>query len=1039
MNNRRRANPRPVTIKIFQANVDKGEESHSAALQLAFLEGYNVVILQEPNTSYDKKKQLCRTQYHPGFVTPAKHRDLLWVRVNGVTILNVYNRPEVESTLEVLEDWTPPVNCVVAGDMNASHASWQSDRPASQDGNRIYEWTERHNLQLLNEPDEATTMAKRYTRGNTIDLAFSNVPEAMATVEIHVTTGSLHYTIGIEIPRTNPSHPRKNQSHHARRDRSLRKTCSFKRFFRTLPGHVAEWAMAAAHKATHGGTRNARTLMTIYGSHVVSTRIKQVKKCNVPGWMKPIQRLQPPPIQVGDATYSTEIEKAMALRREKLERRDASDDIPDGWRPAVNPSKEIPFTRTISAKETEKAVLHTGNTTPGSDGITTKMLRAAWPHIASPLTTLYNACLRRGHHPSVFKAAEVVMIPKPNKRDLSDIGSWRPISLLSCLSKGLERVIARRMAYAALKNGILHPSQAGALPKRSAVDIVTSLVYDIEKALAADRVATPVTEDAMGAFDAILHKPACVSKTQPHQAPNWDVAYPKGSPISPILYILITAALYFLPGAVQRYGYADDTAMLFIGDLLEDTARQANEAIAAMETWGRGEAIHFDPNKTEIMHFSRRKADHNKSPDISHGDKEAQAAASMRWLGIVLDKKLTFNYHVNEWTQKARRVVNHLRAMNNTVRGMAATAARRAAWAVAMPTLFHGLDAWLPGLDTGDSHLKRNHISKKNLDKIQRVLNLACRMILPMWKTTPLEFLWKEADIPPASVLLRYIQERIAVRYATLDKELPISIRLRQSQKEIVLKMRPLIAKQMALRHSRLLRTAHRTDKIERPRLLPQRFSDNIEVEGPTERQTKENAVAEFEQWLGSRPAGYLVFSDGSKTDADTAGYGFAVFYHGQLLDWGSAQLGRREVFDAEIHGALAGLKAAMQRNSRCEPITVCMDNTSVIDCTGSKAADSSQACFREFQKIGDRHSYLISVKWSPGHTGIFGNELADQLAKHGATLPTDDHLPSVSYRKRQMKKQITIDHRAWWASVERTEYQKFGLSAELKKLPELN
>lgn len=45
MNNRRPANPRPVTIKIFQANVDKGEESHSAALQLAFLEGYNVVIL----------------------------------------------------------------------------------------------------------------------------------------------------------------------------------------------------------------------------------------------------------------------------------------------------------------------------------------------------------------------------------------------------------------------------------------------------------------------------------------------------------------------------------------------------------------------------------------------------------------------------------------------------------------------------------------------------------------------------------------------------------------------------------------------------------------------------------------------------------------------------------------------------------------------------------------------------------------------------------------------------------------------------------
>lgn len=60
------------------------------------------------------------------------------------------------------------------------------------------------------------------------------------------------------------------------------------------------------------------------------------------------------------------------------------------------------------------------------------------------------------------------------------------------------------MAYATLKNGILHPSQAGALPKRSAVDIVASLIYDIEKALAAGKVATLVTEDVMGASDAIL-------------------------------------------------------------------------------------------------------------------------------------------------------------------------------------------------------------------------------------------------------------------------------------------------------------------------------------------------------------------------------------------------------------------------------------------------------------------------------------------------------------------------------------------------------
>ncbi|KAM3464881.1 hypothetical protein MY5147_009405 [Beauveria neobassiana] len=58
---------------------------------------------------------------------------------------------------------------------------------------------------------------------------------------------------------------------------------------------------------------------------------------------------------------------------------------------------------------------------------------------------------------------------------------------------------------------------------------------------------------------------------------------PQGSPLSPILYLLATAALYKLPGATQRYRYADDTAILFIRETLDETTAQANAAIAAME------------------------------------------------------------------------------------------------------------------------------------------------------------------------------------------------------------------------------------------------------------------------------------------------------------------------------------------------------------------------------------------------------------------------------------------------------------------------
>ena len=67
------------------------------------------------------------------------------------------------------------------------------------------------------------------------------------------------------------------------------------------------------------------------------------------------------------------------------------------------------------------------------------------------------------------------MIAKPGRRDLTTPRAWRPISLLSCLGKGLERLIARRLAWAAIHHKVLHPQQAGALPKRSATDLVTAL------------------------------------------------------------------------------------------------------------------------------------------------------------------------------------------------------------------------------------------------------------------------------------------------------------------------------------------------------------------------------------------------------------------------------------------------------------------------------------------------------------------------------------------------------------------------------------
>lgn len=120
------------------------------------------------------------------------------------------------------------------------------------------------------------------------------------------------------------------------------------------------------------------------------------------------------------------------------------------------------------------------------------------------MTELFRPCIQLGTHSNCFKLAEVVLIEKPN-RDPTTIKGWRPIALLSCLGKGLERLLAKRMAHLAVIHDVIGKQQFGALPKRSATDLVSCVVHDIEEARSQGWAATFVTLDVQGAFDAVLH------------------------------------------------------------------------------------------------------------------------------------------------------------------------------------------------------------------------------------------------------------------------------------------------------------------------------------------------------------------------------------------------------------------------------------------------------------------------------------------------------------------------------------------------------
>ena len=95
----------------------------------------------------------------------------------------------------------------------------------------------------------------------------------------------------------------------------------------------------------------------------------------------------------------------------------------------------------------------------GPDNINSMMLKLALPYAVESLTYIYNLRIQHNIFPSALKAAKV--IPLPKTKDLTDPNTFRPISLLSILSKPLEKHVHKHLILFIEDHNLFHPFQSG--------------------------------------------------------------------------------------------------------------------------------------------------------------------------------------------------------------------------------------------------------------------------------------------------------------------------------------------------------------------------------------------------------------------------------------------------------------------------------------------------------------------------------------------------------------------------------------------------
>ncbi|RYO81946.1 hypothetical protein DL766_008345 [Monosporascus sp. MC13-8B] len=402
-----------------------------------------------------------------------------------------------------------------------------------------------------------------------------------------------------------------------------------------------------------------------------------------------------------------------------------------------------------------------------------------------------------------------------------------------------------------------------------------------------------------------------------------------------------------------RFGYADDLCLYRSSPTLEENATLLAEDVRRVLQWGEDNKVSFAPEKCEMIHITRKK-DRGNPPIVIDGHfsirpvQETQGSErepALRWLGVWFDRKLTFKRHVAERAAKAMALAQHLRSLANTKYGPPADSLRKAVRTCVIPTALYGTEAWYCGRRKPDPKAPRllgREVNAKvgwHVDVIQRILTLAVKATLPVWRTTPVPTIFRDAGLPTAQMALDEALWRFSYRLQTVDEGHLLAKRTEASK----------ITRGRGAGGTRTPRTkvqiaARLLPSIRRPILIPLTYPPGSRWDR-TGGLTKRKAAEAFEDWYRELPSSdVVVFTDGSQ-EGNKIGYGFAVYQDRKLLSTGCGKLDPTSInFDAEVVGAWKWLQyviTALPSLSR-RRIWVCLDNTGVIWGLRTNAATSS-------------------------------------------------------------------------------------------------
>lgn len=310
--------------------------------------------------------------------------------------------------------------------------------------------------------------------------------------------------------------------------------------------------------------------------------------------------------------------------------------------------------------------------------------------VANPLADIINESFATGIFPDALKTATIIPIQKIS--GTTKINEFRPVNMLPLIEKIFEKLAYAQLNEYVINNALLVNHQSGFRGLHSCESAINDVLFEWKEAQNESKSIIAVFLDLQRAFETIEPE-LLIDKLRKYGVQNesllWFQNYltnrkqkvkfnnvlsnevnnglgvPQGSILGPLLFIMYINDLGNCLKYCKIKMFADDTLIYIICDNIHDANIKLNEDLDCLFNNLCYHKLKLNTKKTKAMIISNKKFIDLDNINIRIHAEKIELVDTIKYLGVVIDKKLKFDENIDYICKKVGKKVNVLSRIKN--------------------------------------------------------------------------------------------------------------------------------------------------------------------------------------------------------------------------------------------------------------------------------------------------------------------------------------------------------------------------------------